>query len=176
MSKVSKSKPKSKITAAIAVFMQTPAISKHKISGIIHFLPQSHSRGLTLVRGEIRGLRPNHKHGFHIHEAGDLSMGCQTLCAHYNPRRMSHGGHQGKARHAGDLGNLRANRAGVAKIRILVRDITPAKIWGRSLVIHEDEDDLGRGEYEDSKMTGHSGARIACAIIGRKMIDTNKQK
>jgi len=33
--------------------------------------------------------------------------------------------------------------------------------------VHEDEDDLGKGPFEDSLTTGHSGKRIACAIIGR---------
>jgi Cu-Zn family superoxide dismutase len=37
------------------------------------------------------------------------------------------------------------------------------------VIVHADEDDLGRGEAEDSKTTGHSGKRIACAIIGRTM-------
>jgi Cu-Zn family superoxide dismutase len=37
---------------------------------------------------------------------------------------------------------------------------------GRSIIIHEDEDDLGLGNKEDSKTTGHSGARIACSVIG----------
>jgi hypothetical protein len=35
------------------------------------------------------------------------------------------------------------------------------------LIIHADEDDLGRGGHEDSHTTGHSGARIGCAIFGR---------
>ena len=39
-------------------------------------------------------------------------------------------------------------------------------ILGRSVIIHEDEDDLGLGTFEDSKTTGHSGARIACSVIG----------
>jgi Cu/Zn superoxide dismutase len=39
--------------------------------------------------------------------------------------------------------------------------------YGRSVIVHEDPDDLGKGSYEDSKTTGHSGARIGCAIIGR---------
>ena len=38
---------------------------------------------------------------------------------------------------------------------------------GRTLIVHEDEDDLGLGSFEDSKTTGHAGKRIACAIIGR---------
>jgi len=40
------------------------------------------------------------------------------------------------------------------------------EILGRSIIIHQDEDDLGLGNHEDSKTTGHSGARIACSVIG----------
>lgn len=42
-------------------------------------------------------------------------------------------------------------------------------LLGRSFVVHADEDDLGKGGFPDSKVTGHSGARIACALIGRAM-------
>ena len=42
----------------------------------------------------------------------------------------------------------------------------PQSIVGRSVVIHADEDDLGRGSFPDSTTTGHSGARIACGVIG----------
>lgn len=32
--------------------------------------------------------------------------------------------------------------------------------------VHADEDDLGKGGYEDSKTTGHAGGRLACGVIG----------
>ena len=35
----------------------------------------------------------------------------------------------------------------------------------RAIVVHEDEDDLGKGDQEDSKKTGHAGARLGCCII-----------
>ena len=31
------------------------------------------------------------QHGFHIHEANDLSTGCNTLGGHYNPMSVNHG-------------------------------------------------------------------------------------
>jgi Cu-Zn family superoxide dismutase len=40
-------------------------------------------------------------------------------------------------------------------------------LWGRSIIVHADKDDLGLGEEEDSLTTGHSGKRMACAVIGR---------
>jgi Cu-Zn family superoxide dismutase len=45
--------------------------------------------------------------------------------------------------------------------------VTVADILGRSMIVHADEDDYGLGGQEDSLKTGHSGARIACAVIGR---------
>jgi hypothetical protein len=35
------------------------------------------------------------------------------------------------------------------------------------MIVHEDEDDLGKGDFDDSHITGHSGKRIGCAIFGR---------
>jgi Cu-Zn family superoxide dismutase len=46
-------------------------------------------------------------------------------------------------------------------------NVKPHDLYGRSLIVHADKDDLGRGAHEDSGTTGHSGARIACAIFGR---------
>ena len=40
---------------------------------------------------------------------------------------------------------------------------------GRSIVIREKEDDLGRTDHKDSLTTGNSGKRIACGISGYSM-------
>jgi Cu-Zn family superoxide dismutase len=121
------------------------------------------------IQGQLSGLRPNKKHGFHIHEYGDLSMGCASLCSHFNPDKKLHGGLTSRNHHAGDLGNIVSNSRGIAPVSLksrLLKTWGKYNIIGRSIVVHEDEDDLGRGGHEDSHMTGHSGKRIGCAIIG----------
>ena len=32
--------------------------------------------------------------------------------------------------------------------------------------VHTDEDDLGKGGFDDSKTTGHADGRLACGVIG----------
>ena len=83
----------------------------------------------------------------------------------------NHGGPQDDDRHHGDLGNIEAANDGVASIDLLDKVIKldgPNSIVGRAVVCHQDDDDLGRGGHQDSKTTGHAGARIACGVIGRK--------
>lgn len=136
-----------------------------KISGVIHLIEKDNQ---TLITGEISGLKPG-KHGFHIHETGDLTQGCKSLCAHYNPFNKTHGGPNDKNRHVGDLGNITANDKGIAKIRIfdnLVKLKGKYSVLGRSIVIHEDEDDLGKGDNKESLITGNAGKRIGCGVIG----------
>jgi Cu-Zn family superoxide dismutase len=114
---------------------------------------------------------PSGKHGFHIHKAGDLrGEGCQGLCEHYDVGKHTHGGPPGskKERHTGDLGNVEMTN-GPCVYTYTVPHLSVKELWGRSVIIHEDEDDLGQGPHEDSKVTGHAGRRIGCAIFGRAM-------
>jgi len=75
-----------------------------------------------------------------------------------------------KNRHVGDLGNLKTDSNGCAKYTIVDNVIklrgNKANIIGRGLIIHADQDDCGHGNNKSSLITGNSGKRIACAIIG----------
>jgi Cu/Zn superoxide dismutase len=69
----------------------------------------------TLIKGTITGLEPG-EHGFHIHEFGDMSKGCESMGGHYNPDGVDHGDlEQG---HVGDLGNITADEDGTASFSI----------------------------------------------------------
>lgn len=113
---------------------------------------------------DIQGL-PKGRHGLHVHRLGDLREGCASACDHYNPDGRPHGGRRGRNRHRGDLGNITAGGDGVCR-DVFEADVALHEIIGRSLVIHADADDLGRGGHPDSMTTGHSGDRIACGVIG----------
>ena len=118
----------------------------------------------------ISGLIPNSLHGFHVHEAGDLSDKCTSACAHFNPYGNTHGCPGMSNRHVGDLGNIKTNSKGDAKYTFYDNMIklrgTKCNIIGRGLIIHEDEDDCGEGGDAESLKTGNAGKRIACAVIG----------
>lgn len=72
-------------------------------------------------------------------------------------------------RHVGDLGNIIANHEGIASINLIDKVIDlegPHNIIGRAVVVHEKEDDLGKGGHPDSLTTGNAGGRVACGVIG----------
>ena len=118
---------------------------------------------------DLSGLKPNSKHGFHVHEAGDLSDNCTSMCAHFNPCNKNHGDPKSTERHVGDLGNIQTDQNGNAKYEFydsIIKLRGFANILGRGLIIHEIEDDCGNGNNIESLKTGNAGKRIACAIIG----------
>ncbi|CAI9104961.1 OLC1v1003763C1 [Oldenlandia corymbosa var. corymbosa] len=124
--------------------------------------------GPTSVNVKITGLTPG-KHGFHLHEYGDTTNGCISTGAHFNPKGLTHGAPEDEIRHAGDLGNIVANAEGVAEATIVDSQIPlsgPHSVVGRAFVVHELEDDLGKGGHELSLTTGNAGGRLACGVVG----------
>ncbi len=101
----------------------------------------------------------------------------QSLFLSSFPLQASHGGPFSPVRHVGDLGNIEAHADGVAEVDLLIpwRRDTPSllpmgegnrpSVLGRTLVVHELEDDLGEGGTEASRSVGSAGGRVACAAV-----------
>jgi len=121
--------------------------------------------GYVHVTGEVSGLTPG-KHGFHIHEFGDL-RDPKGLSAggHYNPTGDPHGGPHSERRHAGDLGNIVANDEGVAKVDTKANGLKLHFALGRSIVVHAEADDL------TSQPTGAAGPRAGVGVIGIAQVE-----
>ena len=140
-----------------------------KTKGII-YLKQEAGKP-TVIHGNITGLTEG-EHGFHIHEFGDLSKGCESAGGHYNPDNIAHGSLE--EGHVGDLGNIVADSNGNAQFKLTAErvDLTGDRsVVGRAIVIHADKDDLGKGGDEESTKTGNAGERLGCGVIRLMNLD-----
>jgi len=146
------------LTVALAILAPT---ADNRVMGSVKFLQ---SEGSVKVTATLQGLEPDSVHAWHIHEFGDASsLDGQAMGGHYNPGGMSHGLPNNPKRHAGDLGNLKADSRGEVIKEMMVNNITinGAKnpILGRGMIIHAETDDGGQP-------TGNAGSRIAQGVIG----------
>ena len=83
-----------------------------------------------------------------------MSGGCKTCGGHYNPKGVNHGSYLYPGPyHVGDLiNNVESNNRGRVSIRFVTSDALKVEdILGRSIVIHDLADDLGR---QGIKMNG----------------------
>jgi Cu-Zn family superoxide dismutase len=141
------------------------AVFQNRLRGSVTFVETKRGVKVTV---SVRRI-PEGRHGFHIHERGNLlvtdCMGCK---GHWNPTNKQHGGRKDKERHVGDLGNVEAVDGSVEVVFYdkVIKLRGKHSILGRSVVIHEGEDDLGRGEPPESLVTGNAGKRLDCAVIG----------
>jgi Cu-Zn family superoxide dismutase len=153
------------MSSAIAVFQGMGGVY-----GTVKFIEQSNGVDIII---QLSGLKKNGYHGFHVHEYGDLSDGCNSACAHFNPYNKTHGCPGMSERHVGDLGNVVTDMFGNAVYKTFDNVIKlsgyKSNIIGRMLILHEDPDDCGQAQGSlkaESLKTGNAGKRIACAVIG----------
>lgn len=151
----------------------------NSIKAVVNFVPSEFINGtakITPTRNGVsiqlkfQGLTPGSVHGWHIHEFGDISDGCKAAGGHYNPSNSSHGDPTHKNHHhVGDLGNFQADEEGLVFLEGYFEDINlegENSILGRTIVVHANGDDLGKGGDAASLANGNSGARISCGVIG----------
>ncbi len=115
------------------------------------------------VVADLQGLTPG-LHGIHIHQFGDLSdVTGASAGGHFNPKKDRHGGPKEEHYHSGDLGNIEANPSGNAHLDVVFTTFRLSgdeSIIGRSVVVHQDPDDL------KTQPAGNSGKRIGVGVIG----------
>lgn len=117
------------------------------------------------VMGELEGLTPSTKMGFHIHERGVCHGDFSSAGSHFNPTDLPHGS-PGVASHVGDLGNIETNNKGKAHYEYFSEQITLTpqgnkSVIGKTVIIHAGQDDFV------SQPSGDSGIRVGCGIIQR---------
>jgi Cu-Zn family superoxide dismutase len=149
---------KTAVTKAVAVLTPTKGNDAY---GTVYFMQKGEQ---VMVRGRLAGLEPGSVHGIHVHQFGNITKADGTAAGgHYNPEGHKHGLPPNTPRHAGDLGNIKANSQGVAKFTKKVGNLTVAghknPVIGRGMILHSQEDDGGQP-------TGNAGARIAQGVIG----------
>lgn len=157
--------------------------SDQKISGYIIFT-QTINDGVK-VNIYIEGLSEGY-HGIHIHEKAvseifnlESANCCELLGGHFNttenwsltePNGTRHG------EHTGDMCFNIFSQNGIVSYTYFDKKISLDKnldncILNKSVVIHSDKDDEGKGVYDIeeknslSLITGNAGDRIACAEI-----------
>lgn len=136
---------------------------KSKVKGTIAFKEVPGGVELT---ANLEGLNAGKQHAWHIHEKGDCSAPDATSAgAHFNPGKHDHGGPDSAAHHAGDFGNVTADKAGKATLTVVMKGVTIAdgetSIVGKAFIVHAKADDL------KSQPAGNAGDRIACGVIAK---------
>lgn len=133
------------------------------VQGTVAFVQKGKTVSLDM---NVYKLNPNGIHAAHIHEFGDCSAADgSTAGGHWNPTSQAHGKWGHMEHHSGDLGNLKADAQGTARLVmnsnkwcIGCKDSTK-NIIGKSIIIHAKEDDF------KTQPTGNAGGRIACVEI-----------
>lgn len=159
-----------------AVCVLTPTTGT-ELTGVTGLVTLTQTKDGLLIEAEVTGLKPDSKHGFHIHQWGDITDRETGKAAgdHYNPAGLPHSlpgeGHAHgdvivhvTGGHAGALGNLETDAEGKAVFSKTFENITLTgknAVLGRSFVVH-----IGEDKGADYQPSGDAGPRVAQGVIG----------
>jgi Cu-Zn family superoxide dismutase len=149
--------PEQQTTTAVAMLT---TVKDGKDAGMVTF-ELGESNQIT-IRGEFNNLTPG-PHALYIHEGGDCNDGGKKIGKHLDPTRSKHGPPSSATRHAGDFGDIIADKAGNATFEMTTDSLSfePGRadtLTGRAIVVHI---------KKDSK-SGNAGGALACGVITMK--------
>lgn len=163
-----------KSKAFVLINGRNPATKNSLIEGklLIEQIDDEH----ISISGYLNGLNNNSLHAMHIHETGLVEHNnCKDTGPHFNPLFSIYHGSPNesnlKNKHIGDLGNIKTDLFGSVYLNNLKFNHLTIKwknifnVLNRSIVIHQNTDDLGTADNLSSKSNGNSGPRIACGKI-----------
>lgn len=122
----------------------------------------------VLVAVTITGA-PGGVNGLHIHETGVCEAPFESAGGHFNPSQVAHGYFFETGPHAGDLPNVHIPASGEVTVEMFTTLVTlerggPTSLLdgdGAALMLHAGPDDYL------TDPAGHSGGRIACAVLSQ---------
>lgn len=161
-----------KVIHGICILEHDKSMKGNNVTGVVNLLDVGDKME---IKYEFNNLKKGY-HGFHIHEFGDLTQGCKSAGSHFTLNKIhTHGDKKDSKKHNGDLGNIYCNNSKKCRGKIVVstkqislKHTRKNNVLGRSFVIHENVDDLGKGGDNESLKTGNAGRRLACGVIGLK--------
>ncbi len=132
------------------------------VSGSAHFEQKDGAVTLTLTLNVPK--KAGSSVAVHFHEHGDCGNMGEGAHGHWNPTGEEHGKWGSKAYHSGDIGNVKLDKDGKARLVITstrwsIGGSQPTNIVGRAIIVHSGEDDY------KTQPTGNSGSRIGCGVI-----------
>lgn len=100
----------------------------------------------------------------HFHEHGDCGNMGENTHGHWNPTNEPHGKWESASYHSGDIGNIKLDDKGHAKLSVTtdrwtIKDGDAKNIIGRGIIVHGGTDDY------TTQPTGNSGPRVGCGVI-----------
>jgi Cu-Zn family superoxide dismutase len=119
---------------------------KHAVA-ILH--PDKHYSKKNRVKGRVKFTQKNNK-----------------LYINYNIQYLPKGYHGFHIHKYGDLTEGSSGTKIVSSKVLNLNKCNKNSIIGRSIIVHKDRDDLGKGKNLESLKTGNAGARLACGVIG----------
>lgn len=166
----------SKITSAVCRVKPNPSAQlpdatrdANPIEGTVRLETYHRQLKVSLDLSGFESESESKNHGFHVHQKGDIvTDGCQSTGGHFNPEKVKHGNISDATRHVGDWGNILVSPNGTVSKTFhdsLATLKGPNGVVGRAIVIHQLQDDLGKGGDAGSEKTGNAGKRLACCVI-----------